>query len=194
MVQRFNCHQILLGTLNVVIGFWIVVLAWFFFRYVTEIAFRAFWPGEPIPPTTVAYVICGLLLFTGIWQWRRGEGYQVFADTPFYAAIGETESGAMTQLYVHRVTGLACALSQIFLAGPRQLCTGITRFRFLLSTDPELERRMSELLASMRAIAQWEPATKYANQAVELGALIRCGFVEYSPTKMKVKAAPGKNA
>jgi hypothetical protein len=128
-------------------------------------------------------------LVNGFWKWRKGEGYRVFADTAFYVALSPESGGAvMTQFYLHRVTGLAYLLSQLFLAGPWQLFTGLKRFRSLLPNDAALEMRMSELLAKLRAIGKWEPALKYQEHAKELGALIRCGLVEFSATKLTVKA------
>lgn len=191
MIRKFNRTQILLGGVNLVAGTVILWIAWWFFCYVDSVIRARFWHSVSAWSATVATGAVLLLLVTGFRQWRRGEaGYQVFHDTAFYAALDPvTEGAAVTQLSVHRVTGIAYLVSQFFLAGPRQICTGLTRLRSLLPHDPNLEARMSELLTRMRAIGKWDDAQKYEAEARELGALIRCGLVDFSRTKLRVKAA-----
>jgi hypothetical protein len=190
MIKRFNRQQIILGTLNLFAGAIILVIAWMFFRYTSRLLMSFFWNQPPVSPTVVAHAVTGILVLTGIMEWRRGEeGYRVFKDSAFYASLDHVSGGAfMTQRYLHRVTGPAYIISQLFLAGPHQICRGVTRLRSLLPNHGDLEKRMEEVLGWLKASGEWQTALKYRDNAEEIGALIRCGRVDFSITKLRLRA------
>ena len=194
MIERYNREQLLRGVLNLVFGAVILAITWLFFRVVAGVVMGGFWKQAPLSYETAATVLMTIVFVSGAVQWARGgESYRVFKDTDFYASLDHVSAGAfMTQRHVHRITGIAYVLSQVFLGGPWQICKGYARLRSRLPNDPKLEARMREVLGWMRTSGQWETAMKYRDNAEELGALIRCGLVEFSATKMRVKAVPWK--
>ncbi len=194
MIERYNREQLLRGVLNFVLGAIILGITWLFFRVVASVVLGSFWKHAPISYDMMATGLTAAVFVSGAIQWARGgESYRVFKDTDFYASLDHVSTGAFLVKHgVHRITGVAYLLSQIFLGGPWQICTGYTRLRSRLPNDPKLEARMREVLGWMRTSGQWETAMKYRDNAEELGALIRCGFVEFSATKMRVKAVPEK--
>jgi hypothetical protein len=194
VIERFNREQLIRAVLHFVLGGIILWITWWAFYWAAWLVMREFWKTTPVSVANVASALTGLVFVSGVVQWvRGGKGYQVFKDTPFYASIDHVSGGAfMMQLYTHRITGLAYILSQLFLGGPWQICQGVARLRGRLPNDPKLELRMREVLGWMRASGQWETAMKYQDNSEELGALIRCGLVEFSATKGRVKAVPAK--
>jgi hypothetical protein len=87
---------------------------------------------------------------------------------------------------------LGDVFAQIFFAGPRLLCSGIAHICSRLPNDPDLEVRMREVLERLRTAKQWETAQVYRDHAEAVGALIRCGLVDFSASKSTMKAAPAK--
>lgn len=194
MIERYNRQQLIHGLLNLVLGAVILWITWMIFRGVAWVILTQFWKKPPVPLDTVALALTGIIFVSGVVQWARGaEGYQVFKDTVFHASLEHVSGGSyIIDRYTRRVTGVAYLFSQLFLAGPWQVCKGVARLRSRLPNDPKLELRMREVLGWMRASGQWETAMKYRDNSEELGALIRCGLVEFSVTKGRVKAVPAK--
>ncbi len=194
MIERYNRTQLRKGGVNLLLGAAILGITWLFFRFAAGLVLHSFWKGAPVSAPTVAHGLTALVFVAGVVQWARGpEAYRVFTDTVFHAALEPVSGGAvMLQRKTLPIAGIGYVLSQIFLAGPWQICTAVARFRALLPKDPLLEARMREVLGWMRTSGQWETAIKYRDNAQELGALIRCGMVEFSETKMRVKAVPAK--
>jgi hypothetical protein len=189
MVRSFNQRQVILGCVNILMSGIACVAAFVFFRTVIWKVTGAFHIGlEGSLQLLLACSLVGVIFVAGIFQWRRGEGHESYADSSLNVQLEWVSGGAfMMERYAQRVTAPAHVLSQLFLAGPLQLMKGITRFRSLLPVDSQFEARLSEMLEEIRHRKTWHSIDGYVGREKELSALIRMDAVEYSPRKGTVR-------
>lgn len=188
VIRRYNTSQIVKGLLRIglgVVAFW---LAFVFFRFAAERLLE--WLGvKGYSPAQIAAVCTVLLGLTGFRQWVKGGEGSTFTESVLYDMNWLAHDlDPFRSSIVSQVPGLAYALSQVFMAGPLQVLKGVAMLRSLLPASGDLEARMLRLLEEMRAVSGWQDARKYADHGEELGALIRCGAIEFSATKGRVKA------
>ena len=192
MIQQFNRHQLIFGSISFYGGALVIFLSWVVIRAVLEMT-MAFVYWHTWSPGNLALLVVNCLVGFGAWQWwRQGEKYLVFKDEPFHARLREHEG----EEYVHivtgpgdeRVVGFRDLLAQVFFAGPKLMCAGAARYLSRIPESEDLEERMGFALEELRAKGTRQPALKYADKAEEVGALIRCGLVDFSLSKMLLKA------
>ncbi len=96
----------------------------------------------------------------------------------------------MVNHYVHRVTGTAHVLSQLFLAGPLLLFRVNTLIASMLPDNSRLESKLADTLAVLRAANKWQAITDYPNRQTDILQLARMGLIDYSAGKSipRVKA------
>jgi hypothetical protein len=143
---------------------------------------------------TIASLVAAATTLGGFWRWySHKEGTRLFKDHAFYDCLeldfGATQTRELGNEEIHDFSDL---LGQIFFAGPRRICNGIARIRSRLPENGEFEEQMGYVLERLRAAKQWEPAIRYRDHAQEVGVLIRCGLVDFSPTKMTLRLATAK--
>lgn len=99
----------------------------------------------------------------------------------------------MVDHYVHRVTGTAHVLSQLFLAGPLLLFRVNPLIASLLPDNSRLESKLADTLAVLRAANKWQAITDYPNRQTDILQLARMGLIDYSAGKgiPRVKADRG---
>jgi len=192
LIPEFNRRQAITGGLFMAAGAFIVWITW--------VALQAVFLASSIltqyseskvdkiaSTLTFASVVIGV-----VYWWRAGERYRVFRDQLFVAGLRREKGEDIGPFAVgddeEPVTGIRDLMAQIFLSGPRLICTGVARIQSRLPDYPDLERRMQTLLEQLRAKPQWQLATAYADQAEEMGGLLRAGLAEFSLSKMLVKA------
>jgi uncharacterized membrane protein YbhN (UPF0104 family) len=194
MIRRFNRGQIVAGIVGIFIGFLFLFLAWLLVLVCTlfTLAILNLQWNATLLGSCLALAIAGC----GAWYWlARREGARVFKDHAFYDSL-QLDLGIQQgqELGNDGIVLLGDVFAQIFFAGPRQICTGIAHICARLPSDPDLENRMREVLGLLQTANHWETAQVYRDQAQAVGALIRCGLVDFSTTKSSMKAAPAQGA
>jgi hypothetical protein len=174
-----------------------VGLTWVVFRAVLGAATVVTMYSESSVSGIAGLITFGLLAFGAYRWWRAGDRYLVFKDELYLAAVRREQGDDSGPFAVgdeeQEVSGVIELFSQIFVGGPRLICTGIARIQSRLPDYLDLEARMGVLLERLRALKKWQPGMAYVDQAEELGALMRCGLVEFSSSKMIVKAVGEKS-
>lgn len=211
LIQEFNRRQAILGGLCIAGGVLILVIMWMVIDGIVGAIsiFTDSGGGRPMqgvspPRQTPHSPVPAVLVITSVWAvgawhwWSRGYRYRVFPDRLFVAGLRREQGEDIGPFAVgddeEPVTGFRDLLAQILLGGPRLICTGAARIQSRLPNYPDLEQRMQTLLERLRAQAKWQPALAYADQAEEMGALLRLGLAEFSFSKMLVKAVSDKPA
>ncbi len=192
MIQRFNREQMVSGLLSIGAGFLILLVTWAALRAVLSAANYI----TPFPDSAVGTLVLWLmaaLVGVGWYQWwRMGDRFHIFKDEIFHAALRREhgdETNVVSLAEGEEVSGVVSLFAQIFLRGPRLIFTGIARLQSRFAENPEMEERMGRVLQLLGVSKKWQPALVYEEQAEELGALIRCGLVDFSASKMLLKAA-----
>jgi hypothetical protein len=192
MIKRFNRQQIIFGILQFTAGIVFLLIAWVLFMYLAGFFMVLMpWTWESsITAKGVASYIVAILFAVGIRKWFvRGEQFRVFKDSAFHAALNENPESSLMQEGEDYGTGVMDIIGQFIFFGSRQICTAIARIRARLPESADLEERMGYALKQMREKGKWEDVAKYSDYAEEVGALIRCGLVDFSLSKLRLKAA-----
>ena len=185
MIRRYNRRQTLMALLCLLGGLMCCGLTWLFFRYVPAHAAWQFgfkWPSAI--SNSVAAVSLAVVFFSGYRTWRAGGGLQGYHESGFYHDLGEDTAGAvMVDHYVHRITGPAHVLSQLFLAGPLLLLRVGTLVASRLPDDSRLESKLADTLVVLRTANKWQAITDYPERTDEILFLARMGLIDFSPAK-----------
>lgn len=190
MITAHNFKQTILAFVGMVIGILGFAVAFYFFRFAFGVATDAF-GSEGIGRYSSAFAVVMLMIIacSGLLRWRNGNGLYGYAESSLFISLDPVSGGAVaTDRFAHQITGPAYILTQIFLMGPLQLLTAWERMRSLIRPDPELEARLSELLARLRAKNKWEGPFHYPGEERELALLIRVGKLDFSRTKLRFRA------
>lgn len=189
MIAAFNRKQTLLAIGNFVVSAVAAVLAYFFFRYATVMILEGF--SRRSDSALPGWIGIGGLVFVfvaGTLEYRRGGGHSEFHETDLFPGFDlSIGSGYWANSQVQQVTAPAYFLSQIFLAAPLQFFRGMDRLRSRLPESGDLEQRLRALLDVLNANPAWHPLRTYADQAEEIGDLIRMEQVQFSPHKGSVR-------
>ena len=171
------------------------VLTWLFFRYVPAFAAWQFgFKWSPGISNSVAAASLAVVFFSGYRTWRAGGGLQGYHESGFYHDLGEDTAGAVVvDQYVHRITGSAHVLSQLFLAGPLLLLRVGTLVASRLPDDSRLESKLADTLVVLRTANKWQSITVYPERTDEILFLARMGLIDFSPAKgvPRIKADRG---
>ena len=170
MTARYNTFQTLVAAACVVGGLVCFGLAYSFFLYLPPLAASQF--GFPLTRTTANLIAAASLLvlaFSGYRRWRSGGGLLGYHDSALYHDLGEETAGAcVVDYYVHRVTGPAHAIGQLFLAGPLLLLSARTMVAGVLPSSPQLEERLTAALEVLRSANKWQPLEDYPSMRTEI--------------------------
>lgn len=195
MIRRYNLHQTMMAILCLSGGAICCVLTWLFFRHVPAFAAWKFgfkWPSAI--SNGVAAVSLAVVFFSGYRTWRAGGGLQGYHESGFYHDLGEDTAGALVvDHYVHRITGPAHVLSQLFLAGPLLLLRVGTLVASRLPDKERLESKLADTLVVLRRANKWQGITDYPERTEEILFLARMGLIDFSPAKgvPRIKADRG---
>ncbi len=185
MIRKFNRRQKLLAIVSLAGGVVCYFLAYLFFRYGPELAAHQFgywWSAT----TSNAVAVLGLIVvsFSGYRIWKSGGGLKGYHESSFYHDLGEENGGAMmVDFYVHRITGPAHFLSQLFLAGPLLILKVATLKESLIPESAILERKLAETLSLLRDANKWQSIMDYPGLADEILYLARMKLIDFSTAK-----------
>lgn len=183
MIAAYNRTQILKGVLLVLLALVCYGLAWLFFRYGLALVFHGF-RFSPASIPWIATAALGLVTWGGFRQWRNGEGFTTYADSPFFHDLGEDTAGAVVvDHYARRVTGPAYVLSQIFLGGPLFLLRGLKHVRQMLPDEAGLETKLNHALGILRAANKWQALAEYPHLRREILMLAQMKQIDFSAHK-----------
>ncbi|WP_338289613.1 hypothetical protein [Luteolibacter sp. LG18] len=133
----------------------------------------------------------GVVTSSGWRRWRSGLSYYGAVDALGFLDLDESHGGALlVQNRSAQVTGIAYALSQVFLSGPLQALKAVSLLRARLPEDVLTEERLKDLLEGIRAKGSWHSIDTWAGREGDVSALIRMGMVEFSSTKGRLRASP----
>jgi len=185
MIRRYNLHQKLIAVIALAGSVLCYFLTWLFFRHVPAVAASQF--GFPLATGTANLVAAlGILVTTGSGYriWRAGGGLGGYHESALYHDLGEETAGAfVVDLYAHRITGPAHALSQVFLAGPLLLLRVGTLVASHIPFSGEREKKLKATLGILRGANKWQPITDYPNHTEEILFLSRMGLIDFSAAK-----------
>ncbi|MES2660368.1 MAG: hypothetical protein V4689_17220 [Verrucomicrobiota bacterium] len=195
MIRRYNLRQTSMAFLCLLGGVICCALTWLFFRYVPAYAAWQFgfnWSSETA--NGVAILCLAAVFFSGYRTWRTGGGLRGYHESAFYHDLGEETAGAMVvDHYVHRITGSAHALSQLFLASPLLLLRMGTLVASRLPDNSRLESKLMDTLAVLRTANKWQAITDYPERTTDILHLARMGLIDFSSAKgvPRIKADRG---
>src|SRR5262245_32036695 len=90
MIKRYNRQQVILAILQFAVGLALLGVVWLVVMYLAGLIMAlipASWDSS-LKTTTVANIIVALFVALAIRRWhRQGEGYRVFKDAAFQAAM-----------------------------------------------------------------------------------------------------------
>jgi hypothetical protein len=190
MIKRFNRQQIVIGILQFTAGMVLLLIPWLLMFWTASFLIGYVLWNSFLTEHQFASLGTAIFVFFGIRKWSRGgEGFPIFKDSAFHACLNlDPDAAFMREGDNDRVTDLSDLLSQILCSGPRFMCTAIARIHARLPEDSDLEERMGYAIERMQEEGEWEEASKYKDYAQEVGALIRCGLVDFSITRQQLKA------
>ncbi len=185
MIRRYNQSQIIKAVLLAFGGVGLCGLGYLFFRYVPAYACWQF--GFPLPASVgVGIGAAGLVAtwFSAWRTWKARGGLFSYHGSGLYHNLGDETAGAyVTDFYAHRVTGPAYALGQIFMAGPQWLLKAWTLLRSRIPDSPDLEARLEETLARLRAVNKWQGLKDHPDARTEILHLAQMGLMDWSAQK-----------
>ena len=196
MIRRYNLHQTMMAVLCLLGGAVCCFLTWLFFRHVPGYAAHQFgFSWSPATSNFVATLCLAAVFFSGFRIWRAGGGLKGYHESGLYHDLGEETAGAfVVDYYVHRITGPAHALSQLFLAGPLLLLRVNTLVASRVPDDSRLESKLSDTLAVLRGINKWQAITDHLDRTSDILYLARMGLIDFSTAKgvPRIKADRGQ--
>jgi hypothetical protein len=182
MIRRYNFSQTLKAILFAIGGLICCWLAYLFFRYLPVVV--AWQLGYSLPP--LAPVGLGLAGLAAAWvsgyrSWKCRGGPFGYHESALYHDLGTDTAGAVvTDFYAHRITAPAYVLGQVFMAGPGCLLRAWTLFRSRIPQSPELEAKLENAWAILRAANKWQSLDEYPSARDEILFLARMGLIDFS--------------
>lgn len=185
MIRAYNLKETLLGLVCIPAGLIGFGCAWWFFRYVPGHALRKF--GIHVPEFwlfVVAVIVLLVIAVSGFRLWRRGGGFSSYQDSGLYHDMDPVSGGTVVaDVYLHRVTGPAHLLSQLFLAGPLMLLRAVDHFRNRIRPDARLEESLKSTLDHLRAINRWQALSEHPGLEREILLLARMKHIDFSTAR-----------
>jgi hypothetical protein len=187
MIAQHNRKQIILTAVCLLVALFGFTAAFYFFDFAFRFAADAFgWRAAVRYSRAFASAVLVIIGVGGFLRWKNGEGFYGYADSSFFTNFEPLSGGAIAvDRGLHRVTGPAYILSQIFLLGPLQLLSAYGHFRSMIPQDQALERGLEDLLVEIRSKKKWEEIVNYPGREKEVALLIRIGKLDFSRTKMR---------
>lgn len=160
-------------------------LTFLFFRYLPAFIaslFRA--PLSTSVAVGIGFLGLGAAWFSGYRTWKARGGLFSYHESGIYHDLGGETAGAyVVDFYAHQITGPAYVLGQIFMAGPQFLLRAWTLLRSRITHTPELELRLEQTLAVLRAANKWQGLNEYPNAKTEILYLAQMGLLDFSAHK-----------
>jgi hypothetical protein len=190
MISEFNRRQLIRGLVLLLAGIGTMGVVWLVCLFGAEIV-HAFTPNPTFQPRNFATGVAVILAAVGAWRWySRGQGAQIFRDHAFSEALNlDMATSQANESDDVDVANYRDIFRQVIFIGPSLLCSGVAHWLSRMKPNPELEARMVTVLERIRATKKWQDAHHYRDQAEEVAALIRCGLVDFSPSKLRLKVA-----
>ena len=129
---------------------------------------------------------------SGYRMWKQKGGLHGYHESSLYHDFGDETAGALvTDYYLHRITGPAYALSQVFLAGPLWILSSFTLLRSVIPYSDLLESRLVTTLKTLREVRKWQGLTDHPDLRTEILYLAQMRLIDFSITRdvVRFKAA-----
>lgn len=185
MILRFNRAQTTKAILLIVGGLFCCWLTFLFFRYTTS--FLAWQFRQPLPawvPDGAGFAGLGISWASGYRAWKTNGGLFGYHESGLYHNLGDESAGAfMADRYMHRVTGPAYVLGRIFMSGPLWILKARTLLGSRVAHSPDLESRLEQTLAALRAVGKWQGISEHPDSKSEIFLLARMGLIDFSAHK-----------
>ncbi|MEK0451611.1 MAG: hypothetical protein RL088_3879 [Verrucomicrobiota bacterium] len=185
MIHRFNRSQTTKAVVLIIGGLFCCWLAFLFFRYATVFLGSQF--RQSLPrwlPDVVGFAGLAASWVSGYRVWKADGGLFGYHESGLYHDLGDASAGAfMMDRYMHRVTGPAYLLGQVFMAGPLWILKSCTLLRSRIAYSPGLESALEQTLATLRAAAKWEGIADHPDSRNEIYLLARMGLIDFSAHK-----------
>lgn len=185
MIRAYNFKETLRGLACIPAGLIGFACAWWFFRHVPGNTLRKF--GIEVPESwlfLVAVIVLVLIAVSGFRLWRRGGGFSSYQDSGLYHDMDAVSGGSVVaDIYLHRVTGPAHLLSQLFLAGPLMLLRAVDHFRNRIRPDARLDESLAATLAMLREINRWQSLSEHPGLEREILLLARMKHIDFSTAR-----------
>ncbi len=185
MISRYNTLQVIGSIYSFLLGITCFALAYLFFRHVPPFVSSQFdYTMSHMWSVGIAAGCLLLLTFSGYRVWKSKGGLYSYHESALYHNLGCESAGAFViDRYAHRVTGSAYLLSQIFLAGPLFVLHGVSLLASRIPHRTEVERRVEEALAALRAANRWQSIDDYPSMRTEILYLAQMGKIDFSAHK-----------
>jgi hypothetical protein len=185
MIHRFNRSQTTKAVLYIVGGLFCCWLTFLFFRYATVfVAWQFRQPVAEWVPVGVGFAGLASSWVSGYRMWKADGGLFGYHESGLYHNLGNETAGAfIVDRYMHRVTGWAYLLGQVFMAGPLWSLKACTLLRSRVAYLPRLESRLEQTLAALRAAGKWQGMADYPDSRDEIFLLARMGLIDFSAHK-----------
>ncbi len=190
MIAGYNRKELLLAVLCAVGSAVAYAIAYLFFKFAFSFVVSHFgYPELSAHSEVVSGVILILISLSGYFTWRKRGGFFSYFDSGLYHNVHQgNSSGLVVDLYMHRVTGPAYLLSQVFLGAPLLAMQSITHFRNRVRVDRQLEERLRENLEKVHRANKWQSLAAYGEDKEEILLLAKMRKIDFSPTKGTVRA------
>lgn len=184
MIRRYNRNQIIKAVLALAGGVFCTCLAYVFFRYMPAAVAGYYGWHMPLPVTALIAIIgMGAVIHAGHQAWSNDGGLSGYHESALYHDFGDSGGAFLVDFHLHRVTGPAHILSQVFIAGPLWIFKTRTLIASLIPRSRELEGRLASTLALLRSAHKWQPITDYPGLTTEILYLARMGLIDFSAIK-----------
>lgn len=189
MIHEYNRKQNLKAALSFIGGFFSCICSYFFFFLI--IKFISWQYGFEFPKF-LPY-LCGVLGLLATWLsgykiWKNKGGLIGYHESALYHDFGDEIAGAMvTDHYLHRITGPAHMLSQIFLAGPIWILGGFTLLKSKIPFSEALDANLARVLKELRGIRKWQGLADHPTSREEILYLAQMNLIDFSVTREVVR-------
>lgn len=182
MIDRYNRIQMMKAVLLLPAGAVCCVLAYLFFRHVPALVASSF--GLVVAPQVaqgIGLLGLGASWLSGYRMWKARGGLFSYHDSGLYHDLGEETGGAaVAGMYMHRVTGPAYLLGQVFMAGPQCILRALTLLKSRIPWSSQWEARLKRTLEAIRAANRWQGLGDHPGSRTEILHLAQMGLIDFS--------------
>lgn len=185
MIESYNRSQTIRAVALILGGLPCCWLAFLFFRWAPSFVCGSF--GITVPGVVGNLIgLAGLAAtaVSGHRLWRDRGGLFSYHESGLYHDLGMDTAGAfMMDRYLHRVTGPAYLLGQIFLSGPLWILKARSLLHSRITRTEGLEQRLRETLDMLRSVNQWKSLDQYPEHREEILYLARMRRILFSANR-----------
>lgn len=186
MIATYNRKELAWAVLSAVGAAVCYGLAFAFFRFSFWFVTDAFgYPQWRASSSLAAATALVVVTFSGYWTWRQRGGFSSYEESGLYHRLGKGEFGSayMVGRHVHRVTGNAYLLSQLFLSGPLLALRALSHLHNRIPYEPGLEGRLHDVLEKLRQANRWQGEEDHRDALREILLLARMRQIDFSVAK-----------